>query len=167
VVLTIGYMVCAILGITGRTNLIPWVMPILIGAVAWPLHWFLCAKVRSRIEQDGRRPRSRRDLTILWLSITAIGLLWTAWLITSGVSAERWYLIPFAWCSLNFVGYVMNGVLISNEWFWAAGAQFISLTVAFAAGESFYWLPAVWIPGTLVLAGLMGYRNARRQVVEA
>jgi hypothetical protein len=167
VILTFGYAACALLALNGRTNLIPWVMPILVCFFAWPLHWFLSRKVRSGIEQGGRRPRCRRDLMFLWLSITVIGLLWTAWLITSGLAVEHWYLIPFAWCPLNFVGYVMNGVLVSNEWFWAAGALLASLTIAFAAGANFYWLPAVWIPGTLVLAGLMGYRNARRQIVEA
>ena len=64
----------------------------------------------------------------------------------------------------------MNGVLLSKEWFWAAGVLLASLIAAFLIGylkdrPAFYWLPGYWIPGTLLLAGLLGRRNEQRQTV--
>ncbi len=74
-----------------------------------------------------------------------MGLLWTAGLGISGLLADKWYLLCFVWGSLYFVGYVMNGVLLSREWLWAAGVLLASLIGAFLAGPDFYWLPGVWI----------------------
>jgi hypothetical protein len=47
-----------------------------------------------------------------------------------------------------------------------------SLIAAFLAGflmrqSAFYWLPGYWIPGTFVLAGLLGRWNALRRTVHA
>lgn len=166
-IITIGYAVCALLGLTGRTRAIPWVMPFLVFLVAWPLHWVLQRKAQMRTERTGVRPRFRRDLMVLWMSITAMGLFGMAWLIATGMIAGHWYLIPFLWCSLSFVGYVMNGILLSREWFWAGGALLTSMVATGAAGVNYYWLCAVWIPGTLLLAGLMGYRNSGRKNASA
>jgi len=166
-VVTLGYLICFFLGATGRTAVIPWVWPLLIGLVGWPMHLFLVHRVKSSIEAGGVRPRVRKDLMGLWLSITVIGLLWTAGMVISGAIADHWYVLSFLWCSLYFVGYIMNGVLISKEWFWAAAVQLASLIAAFLAGPNFYWLPGLWIGGTFLLAGLLGRRNAQRHAVPA
>jgi hypothetical protein len=165
-VVTAGYLACAFLGMAGKIAILPWVWPVLIGLVALPLHWYLGRKARSRIEERGVRPRFRRDLMWCWLSIAAVGLLWTAAVGISGLFATHWYVLSFVWGSLYFVGYVVNGVLLSTEWLWAAAVLLASLIAAFLAGSSFYWLPGFWIGGTFLLAGLLGRRNARRPVVQ-
>jgi hypothetical protein len=166
-VVTIGYLTCAYLGMAGKISVLPWVWPALICLVALPLHWYLARKVRLSIEKSGVRPRFRKDLMLCWTSIIAMGLLWTAGLGISGMLASYWYVLLFVWGSLHFIGYVMNGVLLSSEWLWAAAVLLASLIAAFLAGPDFYWLPGVWIGGTFLLAGLLGRRNARRQIVQA
>ena len=166
VVLT-GYLICAFLGISGRVNLLPWVWPILLATVGFPLHWYLGRKVRSSIQEQGIRPRFRRDLAFCWISITIIGLLWTAGMIVSGMINNHWYVLSFLWSSLYFVGYVMNGVLLSKEWLWAAAVTLASLIAAFIAGPSLYWLPGMLTGGTLILAGILGRRNATRHLASA
>ena len=76
------------------------------------------------------------------------------------------YVLIFAWCSLLIVGYVMNGVLLSREWFWAAAVMLASLIAAFLAGfltrnPTFYWFAGYGIPVAILLAGVLGRRNAR------
>jgi hypothetical protein len=105
-----------------------------------------------------------------WASIFGMGLLWTGGLIVSGAMARHGYLLILVWCSLLFVGYVVTGMLLSKEWLWAAAVLLVSLSAAFAAGflsgrPDFYWLPGYWIPGTLLLVGLLGRRNARRPIL--
>jgi hypothetical protein len=165
-VVTIAYVAYALLRMAGKVALLPWVWPVLIFLVGFPLNWYLARKVRLGIEERGVRPRFRKDLMCLWISITAMGMLWTAGLGISGNMASHWYVLSFLWCSLYFVGYVMNGVLLSKEWFWAAGVMLASLIIAFLAGPDFYWLPGLWIGGTGILAGLLGRRNARLHPVE-
>jgi hypothetical protein len=165
-VVTLGYMICGLLGMAGKTAILPWVWPVLICLVAWPLHWYLGRRVRSGIEQSGVRPRFRKDLAVCWTGIAGMGLLWTAGLGVSGLLASHWYLLGFIWGSLYFVGYLVNGVLLSGEWLWAAAVLLASLITAFLAGPGFYWLPGLWIGGTFVLAGLLGRRNARRQTAQ-
>jgi hypothetical protein len=164
-VITLGYLFCALLGMAGKTAILAWVWPVLIFLVALPLHWYLARKVRLGIEQGGVRPRFRKDLMVCWFSIAGMGLLWTAGLGISGMMAGHWSLLCLVWGSLYFVGYAMNGVLVSGEWLWAAAVLLASLIAAFLAGPGFYWLPGLWIGGTFVLAGLLGRRNARRQTV--
>jgi len=166
-VVTVGYVISAVLGMEGKVVLLRWLWPILIYLVALPLHWYLVRRARAGIVERGVRPGFRKDLLCLWLSISAVGLLWTAGLGFSGNMTSHWYVLPFAWGSLYVIGYVMNGILISKEWFWAAGVQFASLIAAFLAGPHYYWLPGVWIGGTLVLAGLLGRRNVRLQAASA
>ncbi len=171
-VVTVGFLVCAVLGIAGKTTLLPWVMPVLIFGVAWPLHWYLQRKVRLSIEESGLRPQLRKDLMWCWISISAMGMLWTAGLIVSGLITSHGYLLVFAWCSLLCVGYVMNGVLLSREWLWAAAVLLASLIAAFLAGflkgqPDFYWFAGYGVPVTFLLAGILGRRNARRPVVRA
>jgi hypothetical protein len=166
-VVTFAYVTCALLGMAGKIAIIPWVWPLSMGLVAMPLHWYLIRRVRSSIEASGVRLRFRKDLMALWISITAMGLLWTVGMGISGAIADHWYVLSFLWCSLYFVGYIMNGVLLSKEWFWAAGVLLTSIIAAFLAGPDFYWLPGLWIGGTFLLAGLLGRRNALRQIVEA
>lgn len=163
VVISAGYLACALLTVGGKANIVPWVMPVLIFLVGWPLQLYLSRRVRLTSEDGGIRPEFRRDVLFLWLTIVAAGLLWTAWFVVSGLISSHGYLLIFAWCSLHLVGYVMNGVLLSDEWFWAAGALFASLVAVVIAGANFYWFPGVFIPGTYILAGLIGYRNARHQ----
>lgn len=169
-VVTIGYLTCALLGIAGRTGVIPWVMPVLVFLVGWPLHWHLRRKVQSSLEERGVRPRFRKDLRWCWMAIYGMGMLWTAGLIISGVITRQGPLLILVWCTLLVVGYVMNGALLSREWFWAAGVLLASLVAAFLIAffvdqPVFYWLPGYWIPGTFLLAGLLGRRNAQRQAV--
>jgi hypothetical protein len=164
-IITFGYLVCGLLARAGRVAILPWVFPGLIFLVAFPLHWYLVRKVRHGIEQRGVRPRLRKDLMACWCSLTVIGLLWTAGLGISGMMASHWYLLFLIWGSLYFVGYVMNGVLLSDEWLWAAGILLASIIAVFLAGTAYYWLLGLWMGGTMVLAGLMGRRNAHRQVV--
>jgi hypothetical protein len=166
-VVTAGYLACGVLGMAGKAEVLPWVWPALIFLVGFPLSWYLSRKVRQSVEAAGVRPRMRRDLLYCWSGIAAMGLLWTAGMVASGALAEHWYVLLFVWCSLYFVGYIMNGVLLSREWFWAAGVLLASLIAAFLAGPGFYWLPGIWIGGTLLLAGLLGRRNARRQTAAA
>jgi hypothetical protein len=165
-VVTVGFLTCALLGIEGKTAVLPWVMPGLILLVAYPLHWYLRRRVRLSIEESGVRPRFRRDLMWCWISVSVMGLLWTAGLIVSGLITSHGYLLIFAWCSLLCVGYVMNGVLLSKEWFWAAGVMLASIIAAFLAGyltkqPDFYWFAGYAIPVTYLLAGILGRRNAR------
>ena len=164
-VISLGYLICALLGLAGETAILPWVWPVLICLVALPLHWYLGRKVRLGIEQRGVRPRFRKDLAVCWIGIAGMGLLWTAALGVSGTMAGNWSLLCLVWGSLYFVGYLVNGVLLSGEWLWAAGVLLASLIAAFLAGPGYYWLPGLWIGGTFVLAGLLGRRNARRQTV--
>jgi hypothetical protein len=166
-VLTFGYIVCAWLGVEHKVAVIPWVMPALIYLVALPLNWYFRRRVRSGIEDAGVRDPPRKDLMCLWVSVTVVGCLWTAALIVSGEMAAHWYLVVFVWASLYVVGFVMNGVLLSGEWFWAAGIMLASLIAALLAGPNFYWLPGFSIGGTMILAGLMGRQNARRQPAAA
>jgi len=164
-VLTFGYIVCAWLGVEHKVAVIPWVMPALIYLVALPLTWYFRRKVRSVIEDGGVRAPLRKDLMCCWGGIVVVGGLWTAALILSGEMAAHWYLVVFLWASLYVVGFVMNGVLLSSEWFWAAGVMLASLIAALIAGPNFYWLPGFWIGGTMILAGLLGRRNAHRQPI--
>ena len=166
-VLTLGYLICAWLGIEHKFAAIPWVMPALIYLIALPLSWYFRRRVRSNLENAGVRAPIRKDLMYCWLSIIVVGCLWTAALIVSGEVDTRWYLIVFVWASLYVVGFVMNAVLLSREWFWAAGIMLASLIAALLAGPDFYWLPGFWMGGTLILAGLLGRRNAHRQLALA
>jgi hypothetical protein len=166
-ILTAGYVASIFLGIAGKADVLAWLWPALIFGVAMPLSWYLGRRVRLGIEERGLRRRSRKDLTICWFGIATIGLLWTAGLGISGMMASHWYVLLFVWGSLHFVGYIMNSVLLSSEWLWAAAVLLASIVAAFLAGPDFYWLAGVWIGGTQILAGLLGRRNARRQVAEA
>ncbi len=166
-VLTFGYLVCAWLGLEHRFAAIPWVMPALIYLVALPLNWYFRRKVRSVLEDAGVRAPLRKDLMCCWAGIAVVGCLWTAALIVSGEMSAHWYLAVFVWASLYVIGFVMNAVLLSSEWFWAAGTMLASLVAALLAGANFYWLPAFSMGGTLILAGLLGRQNARRQLVAA
>jgi hypothetical protein len=166
-VATFAYALCFLLARAEKFEIIPWVWPLLLALVAFPLHWYLIRKVRASIEASGVRRRFRKDLMCCWISITGMGLLWTAAMVISGAMATHWYILSFLWGSLYFVGYVMNGVLISTEWFWAAAVLLASMIAAFLAGPDFYWLPGLWSGGTLLLAGILGRRNANRQPVEA
>lgn len=167
VVITAAYLISAILGMTGRIAILPWVWPVMMSLLAFPLHLYLVRKVRMAIQESGVRPRHRKDLAYLWIGITVMGLLWTAGLGISGMLASHWYVLSFLWSSLYFVGYVMNGVLISSEWLWAAGVMLASMIAAFLAGPEFYWLPGLWMGGTLILAGVLGRLNARRHLARA
>jgi hypothetical protein len=164
---TMAYLICWLLAMEGKMAVLPWVWPVLMCGVGWPMNWYLVRRVRAGIEQGGVRPRCRKDLMLCWMSIVAMGMLWSAGLAISGMLAQHWYVLFFVWGSLYFVGYVMNGVLVSAEWYWAAGVLLVSLIAAFAAGPRFYWLAGVWVGGTLVLAGLLGRRNARRLAAAA
>lgn len=166
-VVTLGYVTCGVLGMAGKSAVLPWVWPVLIFLVGWPLQWYLVRRVRSGIEEGGVRPRFRSELLWCWIGIVGMGLLWTAAVGISGMLANHWYILSFVWGSLLFVGYIMNGVLVSREWLWAAAVLLASLVAAFLAGPDFYWLPGMWIGGTFLLAGLLGRRNARRQIVQA
>jgi hypothetical protein len=160
-VITIGYLACGLLAKAGKYSALPWIFPGSIFLVAYPLQWFLMRKIRRGNEQRGIRPRFRRELMACWCSLTLIGMLWTAGLGISGVIASHWYVLFLIWGSIYFVGYVMNGVLISNEWLWAAGLLLASLIAVFFAGPASYWLVGLWMGGTMVFAGLMGRRNAQ------
>lgn len=164
IVVTITYLICGVLGMAGKFAILPWVWPVSILFVAYPLHWYLGGKVRRSVQQQGVRPRVRKDLMCLWLSITLVGTLWSAGLAVAGMAASQWYLFPLVWCSLYFIGYVMNGVLLSNEWFWAAAVMLTSMIAAYVAGPRFYWLPGAWIGGTFLLAGWLGRRNVHRHM---
>jgi hypothetical protein len=175
-VVSVGFIACALLGIEGKFAVIPWVMPGLVFLVAWPLQWYLRRKVRLDLEESGVRPRLRKDLMWCWISISGMGMLWTAGLIAAGMISSHGYLLIFAWCSLLFVGYIMNGVLLSREWYWAAGVLLAALVAAFLAGfllkqPDFYWFAGYAIPVTYLLAGVLGRRNARSnarsQIVQA
>jgi hypothetical protein len=166
VLISLSYLAYALIGRTGNAAMMQWVWPVGMG-VATPLNWYLIHKVRGNIQKQGVRPRFRKDLMCLWVSITAIGLLWSEGLGISGLINSHWYVLSFLWGSIYFIGYVMNGVLISSEWFWAAGVLLASLVAAFLAGPDFYWLPSIWIPGTFLLAGFLGWRNVRRHLARA
>ncbi|MEP6716780.1 MAG: hypothetical protein ABJC09_14510 [Terriglobia bacterium] len=161
VVVTFGYLLCGIFAVNGRTKLIPWVWPALIMLVAFPLQMYLIRRVRLGMAEAGVRPRFRKDLMVCWLTIGCMGLLWTAGMVISGQIADHWGVLAFVWGTLYVVGYVMNGILVSREWFWAAGVMLASIVAAFLAGPRYYWLPGVWIGGTFLLGGLLGRRNAR------
>jgi hypothetical protein len=92
-----------------------------------------------------------------WIAITAMGFLWTAAMIVS--HAGHWYLLSFIWSTLYIVGYVMNAVLLSKEWFWAAATLLVAVIAGFLAGPDFYWLPGIGIGVTFLLAGVLGRRN--------
>jgi hypothetical protein len=166
IVITITYLICGVLAMAGKWAILPWVWPLSIFCVAFPLQWYLVGKVRRKVQELGVRPRISKDLMCLWLSITLIGMLWSAGLAIAGIAASHWYLFPLVWCSLYFIGYMMNGVLLSNEWFWAAAVMLASMIAAYVAGPNFYWLPGAWIGGTFLLAGWFGRRNVRRQMAE-
>jgi len=165
-VVVLGYAVCMFLGMTGRMRALPWVWPVLI-ALAWPTDWYLRHKVRSRIDEGGIRPRSRKELLACWGGIVVIGMFWNAALVISGTIATQWGLLCFVWGSLYFVGFVVNSVLVSPEWWWAAGLQLVSMIAAFLAGGDYYWIPGASIGITCVLAGVLGRRNALRQPLPA
>jgi len=156
-VVTTGYLACILLARAGRFAALPWVWPALIFLVGIPLHWYLQRRVRMNIEATGVRPRFRKDLLWCWVAITAMGFLWTAGMIYT--NAGHWYLISFIWSTLYIVGYVMNGVLLSKEWFWAAGTLLVAVVAGFLAGPDYYWLPGLGIGVTFLLAGVLGRRN--------
>ena len=159
-IITAGYLLCAFLGATGRTRELVWVWPILIFAIAWPLQVYLIRRVRSRLGDKGIRPRPRKDLAICWIAISAIGFLWSAGLAITGMLHDHWNLLPLLWSSLCFIGYIVNGVLLSKEWLWAAGVLFASIVAVFLAGPSWYWAAGLWLGLTYVIAGFFGRRNA-------
>ncbi len=103
-------------GIETSWRLSPWVMPGLIFFSRLPgTRWYLRRRgLRLSIEESGVRPRFRKDLMWCWISVSVMGLLWTAGLIVSGLITSHGYLLIFAWCSLLCVGYVMNGVLAAR-----------------------------------------------------
>ncbi|HVW08055.1 MAG TPA: hypothetical protein VHC90_05705 [Bryobacteraceae bacterium] len=166
-VISAGYVICAVLAANGRASLVPWVMPALIFLVGWPLHLYLSRQARLAIESIGVRPEPRRDLLFLWLGILAVGLLWVAFLVASGLISTHGYLLIFAWCSLHLIGYIMNGVLLSGEWFLVAGVVFAGLVAVILAGPACYWYSGIGIPASYLLIGLIGFRNARRQTAAA
>lgn len=166
VLIGVSYLAYALLGKTGNNALLPWVWPVGV-VVATPLNWYLIHRVRVNVEKQGIRPRFRKDLICLWGGIMLVGLLWSEGLGISGLIDSHWYVLSFLWGSVYFIGYVMNGVLVSSEWFWAAGLLMASLIVAFLAGPNLYWLPSLWIPGTFLLAGFLGWRNVRRHMAQA
>ncbi len=135
--------------------------------MAAPLNWYLIHKVRVNIQKQGVRPRFRKDLMYLWVSITLVGLLWSEGLGIFGLINSHWYVLSFLWGSIYFIGYMMNGVLVSREWFWAAGVLLASVVAAFLAGPNLYWVPTTWIPGTFLLAGFLGWRNVRSHTAQA
>src|SRR5437868_4987194 len=77
IVVSVGYLACALLSIERKFAVIPWVMPVLLLLVGWPLHRYFARKVELSIEERGIRPRYRKDLGWCWISISAIGMLWT------------------------------------------------------------------------------------------
>lgn len=166
ILIGLSYLAYVLLGRAGNTTMLQWVWPVGV-VVATPLNWYLIRKVRANIQKQGVRPRFRKDLMCLWVSITLVGLLWSEGLGISGLINSHWYVLSFLWGSVYFIGYIMNGVLVSIEWFWAAGVLMASLIVAFLAGPNLYWLPSMWIPGTFLLAGLLGWRNVRSHTARA
>jgi hypothetical protein len=165
VLIGLSYLAYVLLGRTGNTAALQWVWP--AGVVATPLNWYLVRMVRANIQKQGVRPRFRKDLMYLWLSIILIGLLWSEGLGLLGLINSHWYVLSFLWGSIYFIGFIMNGVLISSEWFWAAAVLLASVVAAFLAGPDVYWLPSIWIPGTFLLAGFLGWRNVRRHLAQA
>jgi hypothetical protein len=165
VLIGLSYLAYVLLGRTGNTAALQWVWP--AGVVATPLNWYLVRMVRANIQKQGVRPRFRKDLMYLWLSIILIGLLWSEGLGLLGLINSHWYVLSFLWGSIYFIGFIMNGVLISSEWFWAAAVLLASVVAAFLAGPDLYWLPSMWIPGTFLLAGFLGWRNVRRRLEQA
>jgi hypothetical protein len=166
ILISLSYLAYFLLGRAGNNAMMQWVWPVGM-VVATALNWYLVPKVRANIQKQGVRPRFRKDLMYLWLSITLVGLLWSEGLGILGLINSHWYVLSFLWGSVYFVGYIMNGVLISSEWFWAAGVLLASLIVAFLAGPALYWLPGMWIGGTFLLAGFLGWRNVRRHLAQA
>jgi hypothetical protein len=166
VLIGISYLAYALLERIGNNILLQWVWP--VGMVlATPLNWYLVHRVRQNIQKQGVRPRFRKDLMWLWVSIMVVGLLWSEGLGLLGLINSHWYVLTFLWSSIYFIGFIMNGVLISSEWFWAAGVLLASVVAAFVAGPNLYWLPTVWIPGTFLLAGFLGWRNVRSHTAQA
>ena len=165
ILIGLSYLAYALFGRTGNTVALQWVWPVGM-VVATALNWYLVRRVKRSIQERGVRPQFRKDLMCLWLSITLIGLLWSEALGLLGLINSHWYVLSFLWSSVYFIGFVMNGVLISSEWFWAAGVLFASVVAAFLAGPNLYWLPGVWIPGTFLLAGFLGWRNVRRHMAQ-
>jgi hypothetical protein len=164
--ISLSYLTYFLLGRAGNNAIMQWVWPVGMG-LATPVNWYLVRKVKARIQAQGVRPRLRKDLMCLWASITVIGLLWSEGLGLLGLINSHWYVLSFLWSSIYFIGFIMNGVLISSEWFWAAGVLLASVVAAFLAGPNLYWLPSMWIPGTFLLAGFLGWRNARRHLAQA
>ena len=164
-VVVFGYAVCMALGMAGRTSIIPWVWPVLL-AIAWPTHWYLHRRIRTRIAKSGVRPR-RKELMACWLSIVLMGMLWNAALIINGAIRTQWGLLGLVWGSLYFVGFVVNSMIISPEWWSAAAVELVSIIVAFIAGPGYYWIPGVSVGVACVLAGVLGRRNAERQPLPA
>lgn len=170
VVVTATFIVCAFLGTTGRLSALPWVWPVVL-PIAWLLHWYIGRRVRMNIQEHGVRPQFRKDLALCWGSIGAIGLLWTAAMVMTGVTSGHWYVLLFVWASLHFVGYIINGILISREWFWVAGLMLAWMIATFLSGflgsPDSYWLVGWSIPATYLMAGILGWRNARLHVISA
>jgi len=170
VVVTAAFVFCAFLGTTGRLSDLPWVWPAVL-PVAWLLHWYIGRRVRMNIQEHGVRPRFRKDLVLCWLSIGAIGLLWTAAMMMTGAMSGHWYVLLFVWASLHVVGFVINGILLSREWLWVAGLMLAWMIATFLAGflggADFYWLVGWSIPATYLMAGILGWRNARLHSVSA
>lgn len=166
-VITAGYLICGLLARAGQFAPLRWIWPVLIFAVALPLNWYLVRRIRIRIEHGGVRPRFRRELALCWCGITAIGFLWTAALVASKtLISSHWYILCFIWASLYFIGYIINGVLISAEWLWAAAALLLSIIVIYLAGPAFSWLLGLWMGGTMIFAGLMGRYREHRLVAQ-
>ena len=167
-VITAGYLICGLLARAGQFAPLRWIWPVLIFAVALPLQWYLVRRIRIRIEHGGVRPRFRRELALCWCGITAIGFLWTAALVASkALNSSHWYILCFIWASLYFIGYIINGVLISRGV--AVGLQrscCCLIIVIYLAGPAFSWLLGLWMGGTMIFAGLMGRHKEHRLVTE-
>jgi len=166
IIIGLTYLAYVLLGREGNNALMQWVWPVGM-VIATPLNWYLIRRVKANIQKQGVRPRLRKDLIFLWSSITLIGLLWSEGLGLLGLINSDWYVLSFLWSSLYFIGFIMNGILISSEWFWAAGVLLASVIAAFLGGPHLYWLPSMWIPGTFLLAGFLGWWNARRHMAQA
>jgi hypothetical protein len=119
ILIGLSYLAYVLLARIGNTAALQWVWPVGV-AVATPLNWYLVRRVRANIQRQGVRPRFRKDLLYLWLSILLVGLLWSEGLGLLGLINSHWYVLSFLWSSVYFIGFIMNGVLISSEWFWAA-----------------------------------------------
>ena len=61
IVVTITYLICGVLGMAGKVAILPWVWPVSLIFVAYPLHWYLGGRVRRSVQAQGVRPRVRND----------------------------------------------------------------------------------------------------------